>query len=106
MRPMTKVLIAAGVIGVTLVSSWPGSGRSSAQAADEAAGRPADAGAGGPVALVQKAGDDRGGQKRPDVIWVPTPHEVVEEMLKLADIQKGDVLYDLGCGDGRIVVAA
>lgn len=41
-----------------------------------------------------------------DVPYVPTPPEVVSEMLRLADIHKGDVLYDLGCGDGRIVVAA
>jgi trans-aconitate methyltransferase len=42
----------------------------------------------------------------PDVIYVPTPPEVVEEMLKLAEVHKGDVLYDLGSGDGRIPVAA
>jgi SAM-dependent methyltransferase len=41
-----------------------------------------------------------------DVPFVPTPPEVVEEMLDLADIKAGDVLYDLGCGDGRIVIAA
>jgi hypothetical protein len=38
--------------------------------------------------------------------FVPTPHEVVSRMLELAEIKKGDVLYDLGSGDGRIVVAA
>ena len=42
----------------------------------------------------------------PDVIYVPTPYEVVDEMLKLADVKKGDVLYDLGSGDGRIPVTA
>jgi tRNA G37 N-methylase Trm5 len=43
---------------------------------------------------------------QPDVIFVPTPHEVVDEMLKLARVKKGDVLYDLGSGDGRIPVTA
>lgn len=38
--------------------------------------------------------------------FVPTPMEVVEEMLKLAKVTKDDVVYDLGCGDGRIVVEA
>jgi tRNA G37 N-methylase Trm5 len=42
----------------------------------------------------------------PDVIFVPTPYEVVEEMLRLAQVKKGDVLYDLGSGDGRIAVTA
>jgi SAM-dependent methyltransferase len=38
--------------------------------------------------------------------FVPTPPEVVNRMLDLAEIKHGDVLYDLGSGDGRIVVAA
>ncbi|HYR32666.1 MAG TPA: class I SAM-dependent methyltransferase [Burkholderiales bacterium] len=42
----------------------------------------------------------------PDVIYVPTPQEVVDEMLKIAKVGKGDVLYDLGSGDGRIPVTA
>ena len=37
---------------------------------------------------------------------MPTPETVVEEMLRMADVNKDDVLYDLGCGDGRIVVTA
>jgi tRNA G37 N-methylase Trm5 len=41
-----------------------------------------------------------------DVPYVPSPHEVVEAMLKLADVKAGDIVYDLGCGDGRIVIAA
>lgn len=41
-----------------------------------------------------------------DVPYVPTPSDVVEAMLTLADIHKGDIMYDLGCGDGRIVIAA
>jgi SAM-dependent methyltransferase len=45
-------------------------------------------------------------KKEPDVIFVPTPQEVVDKMLELAAVKKGDVVYDLGCGDGRIVVTA
>lgn len=41
-----------------------------------------------------------------DVPYVPTTEAAVREMLKLAKVQKNDVLYDLGCGDGRIVIEA
>ena len=44
--------------------------------------------------------------RSPDVIFVPTPHEVVDAMLKVAKVGKGDVLYDLGSGDGRIPITA
>ena len=42
----------------------------------------------------------------PDVPYVPTTPEAVEAMLKLGQVKKADLLYDLGCGDGRIVIAA
>jgi SAM-dependent methyltransferase len=45
-------------------------------------------------------------KRTPDVIFVPTPQEVVDAMLKLANVTKDDVVYDLGCGDGRIPVTA
>jgi precorrin-6B methylase 2 len=41
-----------------------------------------------------------------DVPYVPTTEEAVRAMLKLADVKKTDIVYDLGCGDGRIVIAA
>ena len=44
--------------------------------------------------------------RRPDVIYVPTPQKVVDAMLRLAEVKESDVVYDLGCGDGRIVVTA
>jgi len=44
----------------------------------------------------------------PDTLapFVPTPHDVVDRMLLLAEVSPADTVYDLGCGDGRIVVAA
>ena len=44
--------------------------------------------------------------REPDVPYEPTPQNVVELMLKLAKVHRGDVVYDLGCGDGRIVITA
>ncbi len=48
----------------------------------------------------------RAQEVRLDVPFVPTPFEVIEDMLRFAELKKGDILYDLGCGDGRIVIAA
>jgi SAM-dependent methyltransferase len=45
-------------------------------------------------------------KREADVVYVPTPNDVVEKMLELAKVAKNDVVYDLGCGDGRIVVTA
>ena len=61
------------------------------------------------VALVQSVGFDLNlvrAQEGKIVPYVPTPQEVVERMLDLAQVKKGDVVYDLGSGDGRIVVTA
>jgi SAM-dependent methyltransferase len=52
------------------------------------------------------AAQNRGPKHPPDVPYVPTSNTVVDAMLKLAGIKSADVVYDLGCGDGRIVVAA
>jgi SAM-dependent methyltransferase len=45
-------------------------------------------------------------RREPDVPYVPTTEAAVQAMLKLAGVKKSDVVYDLGCGDGRIVIAA
>ena len=45
-------------------------------------------------------------RRSPDVIFVPTPNEVVDRMLEMAKVTSKDVVYDLGCGDGRIVIMA
>jgi methylase of polypeptide subunit release factors len=44
--------------------------------------------------------------REPDVVFVPTPQDVVDKMLEMAKVTKDDLVYDLGCGDGRIVVTA
>ena len=44
--------------------------------------------------------------REPDVIFVPTPQNVVDEMLKVAKVGPNDIVYDLGCGDGRLVITA
>jgi endoglucanase len=44
--------------------------------------------------------------RSPDILYVPTPPRVVDKMLELAQVKKDDLVYDLGCGDGRIVIEA
>ena len=58
-----------------------------------------------PAAFAQAAPQEAP-TRRPDVIFVPTPEEVVEAMLQVANVTKNDIVYDLGCGDGRIPVTA
>jgi ribosomal protein L11 methylase PrmA len=52
------------------------------------------------------AQDDDDGDRTPDVVYVPTPNDVVAKMLETAGVKKDDVVYDLGCGDARILVTA
>ena len=54
------------------------------------------------LAPAQKAGPSR----KPDVPYIPTTETAVKAMLELADVKRSDIVYDLGCGDGRIVIAA
>ena len=56
--------------------------------------------------LLAPAYAQRGSAAKPDVIYVPTPQPVVEAMLRLAEVKSTDVVYDLGSGDGRIVITA
>jgi precorrin-6B methylase 2 len=57
-------------------------------------------------ALVTLAAQQAAPIRTPDVIFVPTPQEVVDAMLKMAQVGPNDVLYDLGSGDGRIPITA
>jgi precorrin-6B methylase 2 len=56
-----------------------------------------------PLAVFGQSPDDKNGDR---VIYVPTPPAVVHKMLDLARVTRDDIVYDLGCGDGRIVCAA
>jgi len=61
-------------------------------------------GIGGGAGMAQA--QDGGLESKKIVPYVPTPQDVVERMLVLAQVKKGDVVYDLGSGDGRIVITA
>jgi hypothetical protein len=93
-------------------SPQPAPGASGGTAAVPQAQEPATGTAPSPTPVAQTrtqappAAEPTEEPKRPDVVFVPTPPEVVAKMLELAHVTKDDVVYDLGCGDGRIVVAA
>ena len=76
-------------------------------AAAEAAAAPLVAQGAEPAAGAQQAPSTAQPVERsPDVVFVPTPEPVVKAMLRMAGVGPNDVVYDLGCGDGRIAVAA
>lgn len=79
------------VLGVAASMSVP------AQAQKAAAGQDAQA---------AESFEPQSGQPGKDVVWVPTPDEIVEAMLDMAQVKAGDRLVDLGSGDGRIAIAA
>jgi SAM-dependent methyltransferase len=58
------------------------------------------------AAAASESVDAAGAAPALDIIYVPTPQKVVDKMLEVAKVTKNDVVYDLGCGDGRIVVSA
>jgi precorrin-6B methylase 2 len=64
------------------------------------------AGGGHALYLVKKNNKKKDRVKKPDVEFEPSPQEIVDKMLALAQVKKGDLVYDLGCGDGRIVITA
>ena len=62
--------------------------------------------AGVAIGLVNHLGAEPQSRVEPDVIYVPTPQAAVDAMLDLAQVKASDVVYDLGSGDGRIVITA
>jgi ribosomal protein L11 methylase PrmA len=51
-------------------------------------------------------GDDTKWMRNPDVVYVGTPYDLISKMLQMARVKKGDLVYDLGCGDGRMLILA
>lgn len=95
----TKIVLTACLLLCGAPPLRPAAGVGAAHAA------PASPQTGARRASAQRRGRQRR-LRRPDVIFVPTPPETVDEMLRQANLKKGDVLYDLGSGDGRIPLAA
>ena len=62
----------------------------------------------GLAAFAPAGADDKKDDKKPEIVvpYVPTNEKVVSAMLKLAALKEGETMYDLGCGDGRIVITA
>jgi SAM-dependent methyltransferase len=104
---MRRWLLAAALLGLFLVGFVGREGPPASRAA-----APPAPGAGAEPAPPPKAADKKPAEKKqqkkkePDCGYDPTPHDIVDQMLKLADVKKGELVYDLGSGDGRIVIAA
>jgi len=82
-------VLAVGLLAVSSEAAEPSAGSDGAKAAEAPGSKPA-------------------GKKfrAPDSVYVGTPHDVVMKMMELARLRPSDMVYDLGCGDGRIVVMA
>ena len=89
--------LSLGVVAVVLVA-WVASHRFTSTPSGDVSAQTMVAQAQGPATPTV--------ERTPDVVFVPTPQPVVDRMLELAQVHKGDIVYDLGCGDGRIVVTA
>ena len=59
-----------------------------------------------PAAAATTAAEGQTAGIKPDVVYIPTPQPVVDAMLELAQVKRSDVVYDLGSGDGRLVITA
>ena len=93
----------AAALGVALTA---GSACASRPAAPAATPAPKPAAAPPPPAAAPESPSPAKPLRDPDVIYVPTPQNVVEAMLKMANVTANDVVYDLGSGDGRIPITA
>ena len=67
---------------------------------------PLDRPFGADLRLAQQTEEETQPKIKPDIYYVPTPQRLVDLMLLMAEVKKGDLLYDLGSGDGRLVITA
>ena len=112
MKPSKKTLLALALCAPILLACAD-QAVNAYEPADGSAAAPADAPVDTTHTVTGAIGDDAAAvtdaprpSREPDVIYVPTPEPVVDAMLNLAGVREGDVLYDLGSGDGRIPIAA
>src|SRR4051794_5944037 len=102
-----SLLVASALLGIACSRSEASSQGARSEPATSSAPAPSERLT--PASSEAPAGSssaDEQPSRTPDVIYVPTPQPVVDKMLELAQVKKSDIVYDLGCGDGRIVVTA
>ena len=105
MRVRDLNMVAA--LSVAFIAASPSASHMASPAVAPQASRPAAAAAASSATAQAPAATRQAPPLRePDVIYVPTPQNVVEAMLKLANVTSSDVVYDLGSGDGRIPITA
>jgi tRNA G37 N-methylase Trm5 len=104
-------MLSVAIVGLGLVLA-PAMSFAAEPVADKAAEKAVEKTADKTAPKTADKAIDQAAEKAPekirtaDVVYVPTPNDVVEKMLEWADVKKDDLLYDLGSGDGRIVVTA
>jgi SAM-dependent methyltransferase len=98
--------IVAALVGLSMATGGLGADDSTASDKKLGSTKSSDAGAEKSDPVGTPGRDDTKTGRVPDVVYVPTPHDIVTKMLDMGGVKRGDVVYDLGCGDGRIVVAA
>lgn len=105
MRVRDLNMVAA--LSVAFIAASPSASQTASPAIAPQAARPAaTAATSSATAQAPAATPQAPPLREPDVIYVPTPQNVVEAMLKLANVTSSDVVYDLGSGDGRIPITA
>jgi SAM-dependent methyltransferase len=104
---LVRDLNMVAALSVAFIAASPSASQTASPAIAPQASRPAaTAVASSATAQAPAATRQAPPLREPDVIYVPTPQNVVDAMLKLANVTSSDVVYDLGSGDGRIPITA